>query len=792
MQIYSADGALIGEFGEKRRRPVHIEDVPQPFIDALLAAEDAEFYSHKGVSIKGLARAVTELLLTGERGSGGSTLTMQLTRNVFLSLDRKFIRKFNEILLSLKLERELSKDEILELYVNYMFLGKRAYGIQAAAEVYYGKELSDLSLAQLAMIAGLFQGPSTQNPIVNPKRAVERRNWILGRMLTLKMIDQAAYDGATAEGVSARYHGSQLDARAPYVAELARTKAIRSYGTEAYTKGYKVYTTVNAEMQIAAQRAVRKGLLTYDQRHGWRGAELNLATQVISNENNADNTSKQINLDQETKQAWIDRLRKIDDFEGLMPAAVTQIEEKSIALLNRQGDLIELKWDEGPSDMRPYISENRQGAKYKSPAEMFRVGDVIRVIQQKDRSWRLSQLPSAQAALVALDPNNGGILAIVGGFSFYQSKFNRATQAKRQPGSNFKPFLYTAALENGMTAATLINDSPLVFNDEELENTWRPKNDGGKFYGDMRLREALYRSRNLVSIRILQQLGINTALKSFSRFGFDIQALPRDLSLALGTQAVPPMEMATAWASFANGGYKISPHLIQRITDTDGNIIYEALPATVCSECDEATNNNYVLDVENGTVETDIDYFELPLEFKRELGWLEPSDYPRAERIIGEQVAFIMDDILKDVIRRGTGRRARALERSDIAGKTGTTNGPLDAWFSGYNPDVIATTWVGFDQNTPLGNREYGGSAALPIWMDFMRVALKNSPDRPRKQPPGIVTVRIDPETGLRARANDPDARFEFFRVNKVPRLIESSDIEEPEKAIETFAEEIF
>ncbi|WP_370979927.1 penicillin-binding protein 1A [Agaribacterium sp. ZY112] len=780
MQIYSSDGALIGEFGEKRRTPVTLNEVPQPFIDALLAAEDADFYSHNGVSFRGLARAVTELLLTGERGSGGSTLTMQLTRNVFLSLDRNFIRKFNEILLSLKLERELSKDEILELYVNYMFLGKRAYGIQAAAEVYYGKSLSDLSLAQLAMIAGLFQGPSTQNPIVNPTRAVERRNWILRRMLELNKIDKDAYQLATTELVTAKYHGSQLDARAPYVAEMARDRAVRSYGRKAYTEGYKVYTTINASMQVAAQKAVSKGLLAYDKRHGWRGAEQNL--------NNKDDTQ----LPPEKRNAqWLEQLQEISDFVGLLPAVVTDINEQQVELLNKKGETVQLVWEQGLNKLRPYITESTTGPAFKTIYELFEIGDVVRIQQQKDKSWQLSQVPEAQAALVALKPNDGSILAIVGGLSFYQSNFNRATQANRQPGSNFKPFIYAAALESGMTAATLINDSPIVFDDQQLEGAWRPKNDGNKFLGDIRLRKALYLSRNLVSIRILKQLGINKAIKTVSRFGFDAKALPRDLSLALGTHAVPPIDMATAWAGLANGGFKVNAHMIDRITDTDGTIIYEALPQVVCRECSSAPHEEQASKESPTEAEEWHDWLDLPVELKRSLGWLETSDYPEAPRILDPQVAFILDDMLKDVIRRGTGRRARALERNDLAGKTGTTNGPTDAWFSGYNPDVITTAWVGFDNNSPLGNREYGGSAALPIWMDFMRVALQGSPDKARKQPTGIVTVRIDPETGKRARTGDPDAIFEFFRAENVPEFGEDNQ-ETPEAALETFTEELF
>ena len=835
LRVYSADGKLIGEFGEKRRRPVKIEDVPQPFIDALLAAEDFEFYSHRGVSIKGLARAVTELIATGRRGSGGSTLTMQLTRNVFLSLERKFIRKFNEILLSLKLERELSKDEILELYVNYMFLGKRAYGIQAAAEVYYGKDLQELSLAQLAMIAGLFQGPSTQNPIINPTRAIQRRNWILRRMHKLELIDQDTFDAAFKEPLVARYHGSQLDAKAPYVAELAREKAIRSFGLKAYTEGYRVITTVDSELQLQAQKAVINGILAYDKRHGYRGAEQNLgelpsvtvsitatATATAKPENkdnvgsadNIANTESSENIEKTESDidfsSWLSILEDIPSYANLEPAAVVEVEDTRAKLLLKSGELAYLKWDDGLSSARPYVNEDVLGAKPQSASEVLSTGDVIRVVLSDEGRWTLSQLPDVQAALVALNPNNGAIRSIVGGFDFYQNQFNRATQAYRQPGSSLKPFLYAAALEQGMTPATLINDAPIVLQDAGIEDTWRPKNDGDKFYGELRLRKALYLSVNLVSIRILQDTGIGNTRRTMQRFGFDSERLPRDLSLALGNSSVTPLELATAWAAFANGGYKVGAHLIQRVYDNDNTIVYESFPDSVCGDC-ESTENDATEMTKTSTEtfpssqlgeigeEPEIDdtsfsttAFELPVDLKRALGWLNPEDYPKAPKIMDDRVAFLMDSILKDVVKRGTGRKARELNRPDIAGKTGTTNGPIDVWFSGYNKDLITTAWVGFDQNTNLGNGEFGSTAALPIWIEYMQEALKTSKVEPRNQPPGIVTVRIDPETGKRASIGDPDAIFEYFRSELAPELDASIDLETNNSSLETITEGIF
>lgn len=807
LRVYSTDGKLIGEFGEKRRRPVKLQDVPQPFIDALLAAEDFEFYSHSGVSIKGIARAIKELITTGEKGSGGSTLTMQLTRNVFLSLNVNYLRKFNEILLSLKLERELTKDEILELYVNYMFLGKRAYGIQAAAEVYYGKELSDLSLAQLAMIAGLFQGPSTQNPIINPTRAIERRNWILGRMYRLDLINEETYKTSTAEPVTARYHGSQLDASAPYVAELAREKTIRSFGLKAYTDGYRVITTVDSKLQNQAQQAIVSGILSYDKRHGYRGPEQNLSS-LLSTQTTEDLKPREDSIPSDTApeneidyQPWLDVLENIPGHADLEPAVISQVSERQIQALLKTGEFISLEWSDGLSTARPYISENSRGPSPQSASEFLSIGDVIRVQLGEDERWKLSQMPDVQAALVALKPNNGAILSIVGGFDFYENQFNRATQAYRQPGSGLKPFLYTAGLESGMTAATLINDSPIVLEDADLEGTWRPKNDGNKFYGDLRLRKALYLSINLVSIRILQDVGINKARSTLQRFGFDPKVLPRDLSLALGNSSVTPLELATAWATFANGGHKIGAHLIERIYDNDGNIIYEAFPDSVCESCEDLALSHaedQPIDFEgeqtSGTSDDSFDAnsFNLPVELKRKLGILDPEDYPKAPKILSDQVAFLMDSILKDVVARGTGRKARVLNRSDLAGKTGTTNGPVDVWFSGYNRDIIATTWVGFDQNTNLGNAEFGSTAALPIWIDYMREALKTSKREAAVQPSGIVSVKIDPETGKRARIDDPDAIFEYFRTEYVPELEAQEAKSAAESDLEAVTEEVF
>lgn len=853
LRVYTADHKLIFEFGEKRRHPIQYHDIPQDFINALIAAEDDDFYTHNGVSIRGLLRAATHLVMTGRKGPGGSTLTMQLTRHIFLSLKQTFSRKFNEILLALRLEKELTKEEILEMYVNLMFLGKRAYGIEAAAEVYYGKTVRELSLAQHAMLVGVFKGPSTQNPIANPEKALIRRNYVLSRMLKLDYISQEDYYAAVNEPVSASHHSYKIEVNAPYVAEMARKKAVDMFGSEAYTNGYKAFTTVKSDLQSRAQTSIVSGLLTYDSRHGYRGAEqqfdiadlslLESAEAVseddvvsegshttIDNEpdsetNTEDPTIQNDDIAQQYDYSiWLKSLKSIPDYGGLAPAVVTKIDDQSLSALLKDSTSVTIEWESGLSKARPYVSENIRGEKPKTAHDVVKIGDVIRVKKGAEEKWHLSQLPAAQASLVSLSPENGAILALVGGFDFSYSNFNRAIQAQRQPGSNFKPFIYTAALENGLTSATLINDAPIVFDDSQLEATWRPENSSGKFYGPTRLRTALYRSRNLVSIRVLQRIGIRNAIATLERFGFNPDELPKDLSLALGTHAITPIEVASGYATFANGGYKVDPYVVQSIEDADGEVVFEAAPATVCRKCDEAeepvaeeqpvdidsaliaaltrSDNNtesselevQQLSLEDAEPDYDItdDIFDLSFETKRLLRILKPEDYPKAPKIIDDQVVFIIDSMLKDVVKRGTAYKAgQKFKRPDIAGKTGTTNGPLDAWFSGYHPNIVTSTWVGFDQNLPLGNVEFGGTAALPIWIDFMELALANEPIITRVQPSGVVSVKIDPETGQRARAGDPDAIFEIFRKENVPDVGETQE-SDPWKSEENINQELF
>ena len=817
LRIYSSDNKLIGEIGEKRRTPLTIQQIPQDLVNAIIATEDEEFYEHTGVSVKGIMRAVVHIIKTGRKGPGGSTITMQITRNVFLHLRQEFTRKFNEIILARKIEKELNKDQIMELYCNLMFLGKRAYGVEAAAQVYYGKSIDELDLAQLAMITGVFQGPSFQNPINNPERAIERRNYVLGRMLKVGFIDEQRYEEAINQPITASQHGKSLDLSAPFVAEMARAEAIERFGQNAYKDGYEIYTTVNSELQNTAQKSVIQGLMEYDSRHGYRGPEQTFDPATLVTETDEEGNES---VDH---SAWLENLQSVPVYAGLTPAVVTDVSEESATALLPDGSTVELTHEEQISKIRPYVNENVRNPAPKTPEELFQAGDIIRLVKDDQDQWQLTQVPKAQAALISLSPDNGAILALVGGLDFNYSNFNRVTQAERQPGSNFKPFIYTTALEQGMTPATIINDAPVVFEyDEELERDWRPDNDNSTHLGPTRLRKALYRSTNLVSIRVLRSIGIQTTVNNLGKFGFDEEKLPKDLTLALGSHSVTPLELVSGYAVFANGGYQVKPWLIDRIVNADGEIVYRSLPMTVCKDCEhpepnsvedeiaraeemttdsensenidepdtfaplasnlEPENNDEVSEEEKTVFEEmpNLPYeflgdpFQISLQLKTLLNILEPEDYPKAPKVLSDQVAFIIDSMLRDVVRYGTGRRARELGRSDLAGKTGTTNGPKDAWFSGYNGEIVTTAWVGFDQYEPLGNREYGGTAALPIWMDFMKVALAGKPETVRLQPPGVVTVKIDPETGERARIDDPDAMEEYFRTENVPPLTDT------------------
>lgn len=763
LRVHSQDLKVIAEFGEKKRSPVSFEEIPQQMIDAFLAAEDDSFFEHKGIVISGLARAAFELITTGSIRSGGSTITMQVARNFFLSKRQEFTRKFNEILLAFRIEEELSKQDILSLYTNKIYMGNRAYGVGAAAQVYYGKTLDQLSLAEVATIAGLPKAPSRYNPLANSERAMQRRNWILGRMLSLGTINQQQYEEASAEIDTASYHGSISELDAAYAAEMVRQEVVNKFGLKAYTEGYTAITTLDSTMQSHAVEALQAGIMAYDERHGYRGAEV---TEIAPED-------------------WETTLKSTATYGGLEPAIVTEVADDHLMILTKEGLSLPLNWVDGLENLRLYKTVNARTAPIESAAVVFKVGDLIRVLRHANDRVSLTQLPEAQAAMVALEPNNGGIKALVGGFDYRQSRFNRVTQATRQPGSNFKPFIYTTALKTGFTPASIINDAPVVFDDIKLEETWRPENDGGKFYGPTRLREALYRSRNLVSIRLLRRMGIDRTLEGLQSFGFDTSDMPLDLSLALGSHALTPLEIARGYAVFANGGYLIEPYILDKVIDRDGNVIYQANPETVCESCETDDMGNIInkqpvsqdIDLQLEQLLTDLAQESLQQDEQNNWDAIiqalqktnEVETIP-AKRVVDSQTAFLIDSMLKDVILRGTGKKAQKLKRSDLAGKTGTTNGPRDAWFSGYSPHLVATAWVGFDDNLLLGRNEYGGSSALPIWIEFMGAALADKPPIQRPQPNGVVMVKIDAKTGQRVAPNQQGI-FEFFKSGSAPEL---------------------
>ncbi len=724
LRIYTADNKLLGEFGEKRRRPVSLVQIPQQLIQAVIDTEDQRFYEHSGVDFIGLVRAAKELFITGRKTQGASTITMQVARNFFLTRRKTYYRKLREILLAIKIDHEFSKNEVLNLYLNKVYFGSRAYGVAAAAQTYYGKQLDELTLPEMAMIAGLPQAPSRDNPINNMKAAIKRRNHVLERMRDKGDISQATYTQAVSSTDDAKFHKQEIQVHAPYVAEMVRNELIKEFGSVIYEDGYTVYTTINSKMQEAANKALRDGLIAYTERHGYRGPEANLGQP-----------------DPESTVEWQDFLDKRPEVNGLIPAAVTAVNDQSIQALFSDGRTITINWP-NLEWARPQLAGGYVGAKPQIASDILKVGDVIRV-QKLNKQWRLEQIPQVTGAIVALSPLNGAVLAVNGGFSYVIDKYNNVVQAQRQPGSSFKPFIYSAALAKGFTLASIINDAPVVVEDSGANSLWRPQNVTRKFYGPTRLRVGLIKSRNLVSIRLLQSIGIDYATDYMQRFGFNPDELPHSLSLALGSATVTPMELTTGYTVFANGGYKVSPFFINKIVDEDGNIRYQAYPTTV------QQNKSQPLIGKDG----------LPMQ--------------PASRVITPQNAYLITDALKDVIRKGTGRQARVLRRSDLAGKTGTTNDQVDAWFSGFNSKVVATVWIGLKQ--PDSIYEYGAQVALPIWIDFMGDALAGTPESSMRRPPGIVTVRIDPKTGLLAYPGQKNAMFELFRRKDVPKKAASN-----------------
>jgi penicillin-binding protein 1A len=727
LRIFSAEGSLMAEFGEKRRIPLEHYEIPEQLIQAVLASEDARFFEHHGVDYKGLLRAVYSLATTGIKAQGGSTITMQVARNFFLTREKTYLRKLNEIILSLQIERSLSKNEILTLYLNKIYLGNRAYGVGAAANVYYGKSIQELNLPQFAMIAGLPKAPSAFNPIANPERALLRRDYVLRRMWEVGYISQQDYLTAIEAPITASYHSRGIEVYAPYVAEMIRTQLIEQYGEEVYDIGLNVYTTIKAKHQQAANKALQSALLDYDKRHGYRGV------------------LKHISFDETPNQETFEQaLTTFDTIGPLSPGIVLGVDVSMAEVYIKSVGIIELKLS-SMTWASKQLSTNSRGKTPRKISDVLSVGDIIYVTKDQDGQWSLAQLPQVEGALIAVSPQDGAITALNGGFEYFQNKFNRVTQSRRQPGSGFKPFIYSAALEKGYTAASIINDAPVVLDDASLENEWRPQNYSQKFYGPTRLREGLIHSRNLVSIRLLRDITPDYAIEYAGRFGFDIEQMPHNLSLALGSGSAAPWDMARAYSAIANGGYRIEPYVIQRIEDADGKILMQSHPATVCEAC-LITGDSQEPEVATDSLE------------------LKP-----AERIMTSQNNYIMNSMMRDVVRYGTGRKALTLDRNDLAGKTGTTNNQVDAWFNGFHPELVTISWVGFDSPETLGHYETGGRAALPMWIDFMRVALDDVPEAPLIEPVGMITVKIDPYTGLLASPDSRDAIDETFRTEDVP-----------------------
>lgn len=801
LTVYTASGAVMGRIGEERRIPVEFEDIPLVVRQAVLAAEDDRFFEHKGLDWMGVARAVFKTA-TGGSSQGGSTISQQAARNVFLSLDRTMRRKLSEVFVTWRMERDFSKEEILAIYLNKIFFGQRSYGIAAAAETYFGKRLDELTVAEAALLAGIIQSPAIQNPVRSVKNAESRRTYVLRRMAELGFIDGPTHEAARNEPIVSRDHGQLTDVEGAYVVEMARQFVVELVGEQALSAGYKVYTTVDGRAQAAANRALRLGLLDLDQRKGYRGP------------------LGKVELPAAPSDAELDSLlRDFGRVSMLEPAVVLQVAATTAEIHVRGRGKARIAWD-GMSWAAKAV-RGGVGAAPKKAADVLKRGEVIHVIADGRGNARLAQVPKAQGALVAMNPADGAVVALVGGFDFFGNQYNRAVQAKRQPGSSFKPFLYSAALEHGFTPATTIYDLPVMVDDGETEQSWRPQNSGGGFGGLMRMREALVRSRNLVSIRILQDIGVDNFIEHASRFGFDARSMPRNLTLALGTLTATPLQMARGYSAFANGGFRVEPYYIQRIEDAHGTVVFQAEPLLACEACEMPETSPLaamtlppelmdepgasgepgmhevpdVTGVEVMPVPTEADPAEglagdFPLaetptpalfgmedipEGMRELASIQGGrglmpEERLAPRVISPQNAWLMGDIMHDVATRGTARRTQAMGRDDLAGKTGTTNDGRDNWFNGFTRDLVASVWVGHDDNSPLGEREEGATTAVPIWMYFMEEALKGTPSARMARPPGLVDVRISPTTGHRAHPLDPNAVVEKFMMDRLPK----------------------
>lgn len=727
LTIYSHDGLLIGQFGEQHSFPVTIHDVPQSLINAFLAAEDDRFYKHIGVDVKGLARAAYQLYATGKKTQGGSTITMQVVRNFLLSNEKTYLRKLKEIMLAVRIEQRYSKAQILEFYLNKIYMGQRAYGIAAAAKTYYGKSLGELSLYQQAMIAGLPKAPSIFNPIANPVRAIERRDYVLRRMLALNFIDRNEYEQARNHPDDASLQPNQTELEAPFVAEMVRQELMEKYGDNAYILGLKVYTTISSKLQVKADQSLQLALHLYDERRGYRGGYRPIVG----------------------KNGGV----PVNAIGDCRLAVVAGIANDGVSVRQIDGSIALLPWKN-----MAWVGSDIKSRVLNPQKPFFKINDIIWIRQLPDQTWALSQIPAADGAFAAINPANGAILAISGGFDLQRGKYNRATQSRRQPGSGFKPFIYTAALEKGFTLASIINDAPIVIEDPSQENDWRPENYTRKYLGPTSLRVALRESINLVSIRLLQEVGIPAAIDTAMRFGFEKEQLPPSLSLALGSGSASPLRMAAAYAVFANGGYLVKPYLIERIEDQTGATIFQAEPKIACQQCtsDDGVNSKF------------------------------------APRVISPQVHFLMNSLLRDVVQQGTATQAKQLGRNDLAGKTGTTNDQRDAWFNGFTPEISASAWVGYDNSQPLGKGETGGKAALPMWIEFMRIALEDLPEKPLLPPEGISQAYINPEDGLLLRPDSKGGIWEYFVGDTVPNRYSVPKQPEEELDDEEMSEALF
>src|SRR5690606_27449090 len=712
LRVYSRDGRLIQQIGSQLRSPVEYEDIPELLIKAVIAAEDDRFFQHSGLDMAANIKAAVKYILAGgERVPGGSTITQQVAREYFLTRDLSLVRKFKEWILALRIEREFTKEEILELYLNTTFFGQRSYGVAAAAQTYFGKTLDELTLSETAILAGIPQRPSRINPVYSPENAKNRRAYVLRRMRELRYITDQEYAAALSEPITGEHHGLKIELDAPYVAEMVRAELVRRFGQAAYTAGLKVTTTVDSRLQAAAQASLRRGVIQYDERHGYRGP--------IGRVPFPEGRSPEEAMAAFDDAALLEILSDYPSLVGLESAVVTRVgeTEAEVFLPSRGRQTIGL---DAVAGARRYINDDAVGPAPQAVSDVLAVGDIVRFRRNDDGGLRLAQLPDVQAAFVALDPQDGAIVALSGGFDFYLDNYNRAVQAKRQPGSSFKPFIYSAALENGFTVASIVNDAPLAIQDAALETVWKPENYTNRFYGPVSLRYALMRSLNAATVRVLLATGVPNAIRPLRPFGFDDVASPLDL--------------ARGYAVFANGGYLVEPYFIDRIEDASGEPLFVARPALACADCDdpppEATDEQLLASISD------------------------PTDlYPRfreAPRAISPQNAYLVADMLRDVVGpRGTGARARRdVGRSDIAGTTGTTNDNRDTWFAGFHPRIVGVAWVGFNTNRSLGRNEQGGVTAIPIWAPFMREALEGVPEEWIAEPPGIVSVRINPKNG--------------------------------------------